>query len=149
MKKVLIILLVLLIAAGAIFGITLAIKGNSDKEVKVSAKLSGLEEKYAIGDVVAFRVEATSDIELVSMTYVLNAEAEKTMTVKTGTAEELEINVGNGEYGIDSGFEMIDTAEMSAGNYVIAVYGYDANNTRYDFGIKEVFEIVSVQTSNT
>ena len=136
MKKILIFLLVLLLAAGALFGITLAIKGDSDKEVKVSAKLSGLDEKYAIGDVVAFRVEATSDVELVSLTYKLNAEAEKTMTVKTGTAEELEISVGNGKHGIDSGFEMIDTAEMDAGNYVITFYGYDANNTRYDLGIK-------------
>lgn len=148
MKKVIIFILILLLGAGAAFGISMAVKSCSDKENKVAAKVSLLEDEYAIGDIVTFRVEATSDVELVSMTYVLNAGTEQSMTVKTGTAEELDINVGNGKYGIDTGVEMIDTADMAAGNYIIAFYGYDADNTRYDFGIKEVFEIVNVQSSS-
>ena len=106
-----------------------------------------IESKYAIGDIAMFRIRATSDIQMTRMTYKLNNGNEVEITVKSGLSEDMESRFGKGKYYIDTGVEMINTTAMPAGNYVIAWYIYDEDETRYDFTERYVFEIVAVQTA--
>lgn len=148
-KKVLIGILVILVAVLSALGIAIGVKSCSDKTTEnknnITAEVSLLDEKYAIGDIVMFRYVVTSDVELTKMTYVLNNGTEVVMTVKTGEASELEDKVGSGKYYIDTGVEMINTEDMTAGNYVIKAYAFDAEETRYDFDVAHVFELLNVQ----
>ena len=150
MKKVLIGILVILVAVLSALGIAIGVKSCSNEtenKNNITAQRSLIEEEYAIGDIVMFRYVLTSDVELTKMTYVLNNGAEVVMTVKTGEASELDAKDkdGSGKYYIDTGVEMINTEDMTAGNYVIEAYAYDAENTRYDFDVPYIFELLNVQ----
>ena len=120
---------------------------NDNANNAIVSELTLIEDTYAIGDIAMFRVRATSDIEMTRVTYKLNNGNEIEVSVKKGLAKNMSGKFGDGTYYIDTGVEMLDTAKMPAGNYVIAWYIYDDNNTRYDFTNRYVFEIVSVQAA--
>ena len=150
MKKVIIGILIVVVLALASVGIVIGVRSCKDKvdgKNVIQSERTLIESKYAIGDIAMFRIRATSDVEMTRMTYKLNNGNEVELTVKTGLSEDMEDSFGKGKYFIDTGVEMIDTATMTAGNYVIAWYIYDADETRYDFTERFVFEVAAVQTN--
>ena len=150
MKKILGVFLLVIFALLAVLGISIGVKSCSkeeDNKNNITAQVTLLEDEYAISDIAMFRYVLTSDVELTKMTYVLNNGTEVIMTVKTGESSELEDAEGSGKYYIDTGVEMINTADMTAGNYVIEAYAYDAENTRYDFDVPHVFALLNVQAN--
>lgn len=151
MKKFLLILLGIIIAVGAIIGTGIAIKScNEQKATKegITTEVSLIEDEYAKGDLIMFRVRATSDKELTRMTYKINNGTEVEITCKTGKSADMEGAFGSGENYIDTGVEMIESKDMEAGNYVIQFFFYDVEDSRYSPIEKIVIEIEAVQTAS-
>ena len=148
MKKFLIGLLAVVLILGAALGIVLGVRSCNDKnENNIEYELTLIEDKYAVGDIVMFRYVVTADVELTKMVYILNDGSEVEMTVKTGKTEDLEDAPGDGEFYIDTGVEMIDTADMNVGNFVFKAYAYDAEENKYNFDTPHVFELVAASTA--
>ncbi len=148
MKKIIIGILLVVIGALAAVGIGMAIKSCNEKAEEnknnITCTVTLLEDEYAKGDTVMFRCEVTADVELTSLVYVLNADDDVAVTVKTALTEDVENAKGDGEYYIDSGVEMIDTTDMNVGNYSIQFYGLDAEGTRYEVSDVFNFKLVTV-----
>ena len=151
MKKFLLILLGIVIAVGAIVGAGMIIHScNVQKATKegITTEVSLIEDEYAKGDLIMFRVRATSDKELTRMTYKINNGTEVEITCKTGKSADMEGAFGSGANYIDTGVEMIESEDMEAGNYVIQFFFYDVEDSRYSPIEKIVIEIEAVQTAS-
>lgn len=136
MKKIIVAILVIAILTGVgfgIYGIVKAVKANDSGNGKnITYKVELIEDEYTIGEKVIFRVLATSDIQLTSLRYSINNGEETELTVTAGDSSDFEAAIGKGKYFIDSGAEIIETTAKTAGYYTLVVYGYDADETRYE-----------------
>ncbi len=132
MKKLFLALIALILVAGIAIGIYFWVRPSTeDNPGNVTYKVDLIEDQYNVGDKIIFRALATADVQLTSMTYVLNNGSETELTVKAGESEDANEVVGKGKYYIDSGAQIIETSELSAGYYTLIIYAYDADETRY------------------
>lgn len=151
MKKVIIAIIVVLVIAGIGFGIFAGVQscnaGSGVQSVDVSAKTQSrftqLESEYAIGDPIAFRVEVTSNTKFTKMTYSLNNGVDVSVTVKTGETQEMGNPFGNGKYFIDSGTEIIESDNLTAGYYTLVVKVHDDEGTTVQIGEPRLIKIVA------
>lgn len=146
MKKIIVIIVAVILAACAAVGIIFGVRSCNNKadENNTTYKMLMLEDEYTVGDNVIFDFYAYSDIEFVGITYKINNGAEKSATgFKTGEAKDHKsYNGESGKYYIDTAAQVIDTSEMSTGWYSLVLYGtakdggvHQINKTPYIFQI--------------
>ena len=131
MKKLFLALIALLLVAGIAIGIYFWVRPSKDNPGNVTYKVDLIESKYTVGDKIIFRASATADVQLTSMTYTLNNGSETEISVKAGESEDADEVVGKGKYYINTGAQIIETAEFTPGYYTLVIYAYDADETRY------------------
>lgn len=142
MKKVIIVLISMLLAIGAVVGAVSVFNSCSTHSQLQSAgdsartlsRLTYLESEYNVGDPIPFRLEVTSNTKFTKMTYSLNNGTDVSVTVKTGETQEMDNQFGNGKYFIDSGTEIIETDNLQAGYYTIVFKVHDDEGTTMQIG---------------
>lgn len=147
MKKILIGILIALLAIGGTIGVIFGVKAckeNKENVHNITCDITLLEDSYAKGDLVMFKVIVTADVELTSLSYRLNNGDAVSMKVKTGESKDLDEKVGDGKYYIEANVEMIDTADMTEGYYNIVFQSGDAEGTTYKVAGPFMFELVAV-----
>ena len=120
------------IGLGIFFGVRAANNNNKVDDAK-NTSIMYLQDKdtFAAGENVVVRIIKSSDKQMTKVAYSLDAGAEVDFSCTTGESKDVKETVGNGKYTVDTGIELISTAELSAGWHTIVFYSYDAEDTRY------------------
>lgn len=142
MKKLLVALLALVIAAAVVVGSIFTVRAIKDKKNtdEVLYSISYLAEEYVAGDTLVFGVRAYSDKEINTIVYTIDNGEEITVTVSAGETKEADAD--KGDYVVDSGTETVSLANLSVGEHLIKFYVYDVEGTRYALGSAQLFTII-------
>lgn len=120
------------IGLGIFFGVRAANNNNKVDDAK-NTSIMYLQDKdtFAAGEDVVVRIIKSSDKQMTKIAYSIDAGVEKDFTCTTGESKDAKESVGNGKYTVDTGIELISTAELSAGWHTFMAWTYDAEDTRY------------------
>lgn len=147
--SIVVIILVAIIGCGAFFGVRSCNSASTTaSENNTMYKVSHLKDEYTIGKSILFSVFVTSDVELKTLSYTLNNSTETVIESTSGLSiDNKDEKLGTGKYYIDSGTQMIDTTDMTAGYYVLVIYSTNAAGTRYMVGEPIIIKLNAVAQS--
>lgn len=145
MKKIIFIIISIALAVALGFGVYYLFFKKDVKDYgkyRTAVHIEYLQNgnEYIKGDLIVYTIYAFSDIKFEQIKYSINNASEVNLRCTTGNAtSHNKYHDGAGQYYIDAGGQAIVTESMSAGDYVITFYGYDANNTRYELTPKAIY----------
>lgn len=138
MKKILITVLIVLLSAGAIIGAGFGINACVQEKKKsggIYKTISYIEEEYSADDTMVFKVVAQSDKAITAVKYTIDNGTETAVTSKTGETKNNDgLKERNGAYYLDSGIEIVDISELTAGTHVATFYLYQ-DTVRTEIGV--------------
>ena len=152
MKKIIIILLAVLLAAGATIGIVFGVKSCNNKvgENNTVENVQMLKDEYKKGEKIIFNFYAYSDVEFISISFKLNNGSETTISgATTGESSEHENYQGKGgKYFIETGAQIIESSDLELGWYTLVFECKAKDGATYKIPTTPyMFEIVAPTTA--
>lgn len=154
MKKIIVIIVAVLLVVGSTLGIIFGVRScNKKKSENINNTVEHvqmLKQEYKKGEKIIFNFYVYSDVEFVSISFKLNNGSEQAISgaISGESADHENYNGKGGKYFIETGAQIVESADLELGWYTIIFECKAKDGATYKVPtVPYMFEVIAPTTA--